>query len=549
MLPLLHCTVLLAVALAAAPAQAVPQPEPGPAVFNVFFKGTLIGTEQVMLARASTGWTITSTGHSGAPLNLTVNQFEMRYSPDWQPIDLRIEATAGTDSFRLATSFAMTTAINEITKNDVTTSKNDQISAGTIVLPNSFYAGYEALAARLSVTKAGDTLPIYVAPQSEIRLTVRTVTPETLKNSGGAIEAQRFDVTFQNPGGPLDASIVVDAHARLVRVDLPSVGLAVVRNDASGVGTRPITVRNPTDADVTIPANGFNLAGTITTPPGTGRLRYPAILLIGGAGPIDRDETVAGIAIFAQLARALADAGYVVLRYDKRGGGQSGGRTETATLDDYADDALAALKWLRDRDDVDDRHVALAGHSEGGAIAMIAAAREKKDVDAVILIATPGSTGADLLLRQQQHLLDTMKIPDADKQAKIDLQKKIQAAVVSGKGWEGIPANLRKQADTPWFRSLLLFDPAKVLPKTKQPVLVIQGDLDTEVPPSQADALGQLAKGRKKGPPSDVVHIPGINHLLVPATTGEMSEYSQLADKTISPKVAAAIVDWLKRIW
>src|SRR5204863_8377995 len=135
----------------------------------------------------------------------------------------------------------------------------------------------------------------------------------------------------------------------------------------------------------------------------------------------------------------LADNGFVVLRYDKRGIGQSGGRTETAALNDYADDALAAVKWLRRRKDVNPRTLLLVGHSEGGAVALMAAAREN-DVKGVVTMAAPGSTGADLILEQQRHVLDTMKISDADKQTKIDLQKKIQTAVIEGTGWEAVPA-------------------------------------------------------------------------------------------------------------
>lgn len=309
---------------------------------------------------------------------------------------------------------------------------------------------------------------------------------------------------------------------------------------------RQATVRNPTDADVQIPANGFHLAGTLTTPPAVAdRLRSPAILLIGGSGRTDRDETVAGVAIFAQLARALADDGFIVLRYDKRGVGQSGGRTESATLSDYADDVIAAVKWLSKRKDVDPKRIVLCGHSEGGAVALIAASREKK-IDAVVTIAAPGSTGAELILAQQQHALDRLKVSDEEKEAKVALQKKIQSAVVNGNGWEGVPDDLRRQADTPWFRSLLLYDPAQILPKVSQPLLVIQGDLDTQVPPAQADRLGELGKSRKKSPPTEVVHLPGINHLLLPAKTGEATDTSP-SGSSVSPKVTETIAGWIKK--
>lgn len=544
-----HCTALI-VALLATGAPAAAQkvtPVTGEATFNIFFKGTQVGREQVTLSHASSGWIITSTGRQAAPVDLTINRFEMKYTEDWQPLELKVEGTLRNAPLKLGTSFTLTTAINEITQSSVTNSKEDRISARTVVLPNNFYAAYEALAVRLAESQPNAELPVYIAPQTEIKVTIRQVTPEALAGPAGGLKTRRYDLTFANPGAPLDASVTIDDRLRFVRLEIPSAALTVVREDASSVAMRPATVRNPTDTDVTIPANGFHLAGTLTVPPGVaGRLRTPGIVLVGGSGPTDRDETVAGIPVFAQLAKALADSGYTVLRYDKRGVGQSGGRTETATLADYADDVTAAVKWLARRKDIDPRKLVVAGHSEGGSVALMAAARDKK-IKGVIAIASPGSKGGDLILQQQQHVLDGMKIPDAEKQGKIDMQKKIQAAVVSGTGWDGVPDDLRKQAETPWFRSVLMYDPGPVLQKVKQPILIVQGDLDTQVVPSEADRLAELARARKKAGPVEVVHVPGVNHLLVPATTGEVSEYGQLRVRTISPKVPEAMADWVKK--
>ena len=515
----------------------------------MFRGGTEIGRVQTNVSRAGSDWLITSTGRVG---DLSINRFELKYGADWQPIDMRIEATqAAEKKLLLNTSFGVTTAINEITQNDVTNAKTDQISARTVVLPNNFFAAYEGLAARLSVTGPGSELPVYIAPQAEVKLAVKTVTAETVQTPSGTIATRRYDVVIQNPGGALNATVTIDDRSRFAKLEIPLASLAVVRTDLSSVAVRTQSARNPTDSDVTIPAAGFTIAGTLTLPPGAsgsaGRLRHPTIVLVPGSGPVDRDALVAGIPIFTQLAGDLSKRGFMVLRYDKRGVGQSGGRTETAALQDYADDLVAIVRWLDRRDDVDEKRLAIAGHSEGGAIAMLAAGREKK-IKAVVLIAAPGGTGAELILEQQRHQLDLLKVSEAERAEKIALQRKIQEAVLSGKGIDGLPPQIQKQADTPWFRSLLAFDPAQVMSKVSQPVLIVQGDLDVQVPPHHADKLGDLARARKNNPGAEVVHIPGINHLLVPATSGEVQEYQTLKDRKVSEQVTGTIADWLKGI-
>jgi pimeloyl-ACP methyl ester carboxylesterase len=558
MLWLRHCTAALLAAttiqgvLARESAQppAVSQAFEGTAEFTLFISGSRVGIERVRVARAGTAWVISSTALFGPPLNLTVNRFELKYTADWQPTELNVEATQtttqGPRTLGLATSFGVTTAVNEITQNGTTNSKTDKVSARTIVLPNNFYAGYEALAARLGSAQPGAELPIYVAPQTEIKATVKAMVSEQLSTPSGPLPSRRYTVALHNPDGVIEALVTIDARARLVRLEIPSARVTLVRSDLATVATRSQPIRNETDTDVIIPANGFTLAGTMTVPPGMGRLKHPAVVLVTGSGQIERDETVAGIPIFAQLAGSLAKEGFVVVRYDKRGIGQSGGRSERATLQDYADDLTAVVKWLAKRKDIEPRRISVVGHSEGGAVALLAA-REKK-ISALVLIAAPGTTGADLVLEQQRHLLDEMKAPEAERNAKIELQQRIHAAVISDKGWEAIPPELRTQAESTWFRSLLLFDPAKVIPKVKQPMLIIHGKLDKQVLPHHADTLAKLARARKKAGAVELVHLPDINHLLVPAETGEVSEYPVLKDKTVAPAVVKAIVEFLKKL-
>ena len=235
-----------------------------------------------------------------------------------------------------------------------------------------------------------------------------------------------------------------------------------------------------------------------------------------------------------------------MLRYDKRGIGQSGGRDESATIMDFADDVRAAVGFLEKRKDVDPKRIAIVGHSEGGMIGMLAASQMKKQVAALALLATPGTPGGELILEQQRYLLNRMSIPEDEKRNRNALQERIQLAAVTGQGWETIPAAYRRQADTAWFRSFLSFRPNEIMPKVEQRVAVIQGDRDRQVSARHANLLIELAKGRRNDPGEDLFLIEGVNHLLVPATTGDVEEYPTLEDKHVSVKVLNALTSWLK---
>ena len=145
----------------------------------------------------------------------------------------------------------------------------------------------------------------------------------------------------------------------MIRFSVPAQSLDVVREDIASVSSRSVTISRPNDEQVKIPSNGFSLAGTMSKPAQSTAARLPAVVLVGGSGPTDRDSLAFGIPILGQIAGALADAGFIVLRYDKRGIGQSGGRAEAASLADYAEDVRAAVKMLADRKDVDPKRIAV----------------------------------------------------------------------------------------------------------------------------------------------------------------------------------------------
>jgi uncharacterized protein len=535
-----------AVALGAVPADAQPA---GTSQLIVFIQGTRLGDLESTVQRTAEGWTISSTGRLSPPLDLVTRRMVIRYGPDWAPLGMDIDAVSRGAATSSRTTVNGTIATTEVTERGQTIPKTDTISPRALLLPNLYFASFEALALQLS-TMTGDSarFPAYIVPQGEIPVDARRLESETIQTTQASLRVRRFAVLFGNPGRPLDTEVWIDDEGRLLRFSVVAQGLIVVREDVSSVSTRRQNITRPGDETVQMPGNGFNLVGTVSRPTGTpdAEGRYPAVIMVGGSSPTDRDETVAGIPLFGEIAGQLADAGYLVVRYDKRGVGQSGGRPESATLVDYADDVLAVFRFLRERKDVDERRIALFGHGEGAWIALLAASREKQ-IAAVVLAGAPAAPGSELVLEQQQTALALTSLSEEEKQTRVALQLRVNAAVLGQGDWTGVPDDARRQADTPWFHSLLAFEPAKVVSRVRQPVLIVHGELDKQVLPHHADKLEELARARKKTPGDAVriVKVPGINHLLAPARTGEVSEYASLEDRHVSRDVAAAVVAFL----
>ncbi len=542
----LNCTVLLA-ALVLTASVSPQQPSPS-STLTVFVRGAAVGSEEVTLTRSADGWTIVTTGRLGSPFNIITRRLEIRYDTDWKPREMTLDAAIGGQPQRLHTVFQAGSATSEISQGGQTTTKTDPVSADTIALPTPFFGAYEALTARLAGASPPAELRAYLAPQAEVPIRIAPLAEQRIQLAGGPLTARRFEMTIGGAAGQVAAEIWLDDGGRLLRFQIPAQSLDVVRQDIAAVSTRIERLSRPGDELVSIPGNGFSLAATIGRPTGSELPRLPALVLVGGSTGADRDETIAGIPIFGQLAGTLADLGYLVVRYDKRGVGLSGGRLETATVVDYAEDVRWIVRYLADRKDVDERRVAIVGHGEGGTVALSAAHKQDR-IKAVVLVATPSIRGAELVLEQQRHALERSTMSQAEKETAIDLQQKIIQAVYDGEGWEGIPPDVRRRVDTPFYRSFLLLDPSESVAQVSQPILVVQGALDKQVLPYHADRLVEMARARKgKNRVSEVASVPGVNHLLVPATTGEVDEYAQLKGASVSPDVAKTIAAWLDKI-
>jgi pimeloyl-ACP methyl ester carboxylesterase len=538
------CAILL---LLAAPASAQQTPQPGAKTgYQVFLRGTAVGREDVSVTTNTTGTTIVSEGRLAPPINSTIRRAEIKYAADGTPQSFTLDASANGTDVSLRTTFGNGSAITQGSEGANPVTATQPFSPQALVLPNGVFGAFAAVSRRMLQAAPGMDLRAFLPPSGEVALHVDNISIDRMQTGTTLFDIRRYDLTLVSPGSSLAIAVTSTSDGSLLRVTIPAQSLDVIREDIASSTSRTQVFSNPGDEAVVIPAPGFNLAATITHPRAQGAARTPAVVLVGGAATGDRDGVIFGVPMLAQIAGAIADAGFTAVRYDKRGYGQSGGRAESATLSDYADDVRVVVKWLANRKDVDPKRIAVVGHSEGAMIAFIAASRDK-GIAAVASLDGPAHTGADLLLEQQQHVLDLTQITGQERENKIALQKRILEAVATGKGWESVPPDLKREADTPWLQSLIAYDPAKVVDGVRQPILILHGELDKQVPVAHANQLADLARKESKSKSVDVVVVHGVNHLLVPAVTGEPTEYGTLRDRNVSKDVTQAITGWLTR--
>jgi hypothetical protein len=299
---------------------------------------------------------------------------------------------------------------------------------------------------------------------------------------------------------------------------------------------------------------GQAMAGTLSQPNGAGP--FPAMVMIAGSGPQNRDEDVEGHKIFLVIADRLNRAGIAVLRYDKRGVGASKGHYATATGKDFAADAEAAVAWLRGQPGIG--RIGLIGHSEGAEIAPVVADEDPR-VAFVVLLSAPGLDGEQTILTQQRAISLASGAAPAEVEAKGELERRLLDAVraapdeaaataaaeklLTGAGLTPEAASAQaKGLASPWYRQFLDDDPIPALRKLRQPALVIAGSKDLQVLPDLNLPPIRAALANNKD--AKIVELPGLNHLLQPATTGAPSEYGTITT-TVAPEVLELITGWV----
>lgn len=306
--------------------------------------------------------------------------------------------------------------------------------------------------------------------------------------------------------------------------------------------------------EVTFQNGDLTFAGTLTTP--FWGKKHKAVVLVSGSGAQNRDEELMGHKPFAVIADYLTRHGIAVLRYDDRGvGGSSRGRADDTTLD-FATDAMAAVDYLKSRNDIDTTHIGIIGHSEGGLIAVINAATHPDDVDFIVTLAGSYVSGRDILIKQNHLISEMAGMPLSESQAAdvkvifetidastdsiqlaADLRKIMSA---TGNHSEQEIEQTIKVMASPWYVAFVKLDPAKYLSQVKCPVLAMNGSWDFQV-----DATQNLGAARKALPHATVKEYEGLNHLFQPSSSRQASMSYGAIEITISEQVLKDIVEWI----
>ncbi len=343
---------------------------------------------------------------------------------------------------------------------------------------------------------------------------------------------------------------------------------------------RPQTPQPPyrfREVELSIPTvAGVVISGTLATPQNS-EGPFPVVVTVTGSGPQDRDETLFDHKLFLVLTDALTARGIAVFRYDERGVGKSTGNYLQANTKDFAEDVGLILDQLAQRPEIDRRRMAILGHSEGGIIAPMVAAR-RSDLAAIVLLAGTSVPGEEILLDQARAMARVSgaseKILDAQEQL---LRRAIQEVLrpeqanasekpqdaprksaeggeIGGVDAEAIekalsdPANyqaLVAQISTPWMRYFLGHDPAQDLRIVKCPTLALFGEKDLQVTPTLNVPSMRSALEAADNSDIEIQVFEGLNHLFQRCNTGLMTEYASISE-TIDTEVLEKIGDWLE---
>lgn len=296
------------------------------------------------------------------------------------------------------------------------------------------------------------------------------------------------------------------------------------------------------EKEITVGAGEWTLPATLTTPVGAGP--FPAVVLVHGSGPNDRDETIGPNKPFRDLAGGLASRGIAVLRYEKRTK-QYGARLSSirnlTVKDEVLDDALAAIELLRKTEGIDAKRIFVLGHSLGG---MLIPRIGQLDRNLAGLIALAGATRPleDVIPEQLAYIFSLDGSVSPEEQKQIDLAKEQAAKVKALKPEEANSTAVLFSAPASYWLDLRGYNPPETAKELKQPLLILQGERDYQVTMEDFKRWNTALSGK-----SNVTFksYPSLNHLFISGTgRSTPSEYERAGH--VDERVVEDIAAWIK---
>ena len=302
--------------------------------------------------------------------------------------------------------------------------------------------------------------------------------------------------------------------------------------------------------DVRFSSGSVQLSGTLIQPIRGGK--HPAVVLVHASGAADREQIL-------PFARFLVRRGMAVLGYDKRGVGSSTGDWNTASFDDLAGDVVAAVEYLRTRQDIDGTEIGLLGWSQAGWVMPLAAVRVK-DLAFLISVSGAGVTAAETTIDQSRNELTARGMKPQTIADIVGIMQLQYQFARTGQGWdeyaaarEKLAARIGKPPDTfpgtpdhpswQFIRQSYFYDPAVSLRQLKMPTLALFGELDNNILAEKNRAAWESALTAGGNRDFTLRILPGADHAQLEAKVGNNAEMASL--QRFVPAYFATVEEWL----